>query len=105
MAYFTQGKPVAGSEDFATEWKGARWLFASQEHLDLFTADPNKYAPQYCAYGVANGSLVKIEPENWSIIDGKLYLNLSDSIQSKWEKDIPGFIDKANNKIASLLAE
>ncbi len=50
VAYFTMGKPVKGSDQFPYEWKGAKWLFSSREHLDLFSADPEKYAPQYGGY-------------------------------------------------------
>ncbi|MFT6255288.1 MAG: YHS domain-containing protein, partial [Granulosicoccus sp.] len=53
VAYFTQGKPVKGSDEFTTEWQGVTWKFASQMHLDLFVATPEKYAPHYggyCAY-------------------------------------------------------
>jgi YHS domain-containing protein len=108
VAYFTQGKPVEGKEAFATEWQGAEWRFASQEHLDLFNASPEKYAPQfggYCAYGVAVGNLVKIEADLWDIVDGKLYLNYDEDLQAKWRKNIPGFIVQAQEKIDRLLAE
>lgn len=108
VAYFTEGKAVAGSDAFTTEWQGATWKFASQEHLDLFAANPEKYAPQYggyCAYGVTKNSLVKIEPENWTIIDDKLYLNYSDSVQKTWEKNIPAYINDANTKFGALLKD
>ena len=108
VAYFTEGEPREGSEAFTSEWMGATWRFASQEHLDLFAADPERYAPQYggyCAYGVVQDGLVKIEPENWTIVDGKLYLNYNDDIQEKWERDIPGFIAAADAKFEGLLEE
>ncbi|MFT6254673.1 MAG: YHS domain-containing protein [Granulosicoccus sp.] len=108
VAYFTQGKPVKGTDKFTTEWQGATWKFSSQEHLDLFIATPEKYAPQYggyCAYGVYKGNLVKIEPENWTIIDEKLYLNFNDGIQGAWEKDIQGFIKAADAKFEVLLTQ
>ena len=50
VAYFTMGKPVKGLNQFAFQWSGAKWRFSSQEHLDLFSADPDKYAPQYGGY-------------------------------------------------------
>ncbi len=50
VAYFIMGEPVRGSETFAYEWNNAKWLFSSKEHLDLFAADPGKYAPQYGGY-------------------------------------------------------
>ena len=108
VAYFTEGEPVDGSDEFTTEWMDATWRFASQEHLDLFEADPERYAPQYggyCAYGVANDALVKIEPELFTIRDDKLYLNFDDDVQASWEEDIPGFIEQADAKFDALLAE
>lgn len=108
VAYFTEGKYVPGTDSHTTTWSGATWKFSSQENLDLFVADPQRYAPQYggyCAYGVAQDALVKIEPENFSIVDGKLYLNYSDGVQSKWEKNIGGFISSANEKFQRLLDE
>ena len=50
VAYFTMGKPVKGDEKYAYEWDGAKWLFSSKAHLDLFAAEPDKYAPQYGGY-------------------------------------------------------
>ena len=50
VAYFTQGKPVRGSEKLTYKWMGAEWRFASAEHLDLFKSNPEKYAPQYGGY-------------------------------------------------------
>lgn len=106
VAYFTQGGPAEGSEQFSYEWNGAIWRFSSQEHLDLFTAEPTRYAPQYggyCAYGVAIDALVKIEPEFWAIIEDKLYLNYNAKFQRKWEEDPEGYIATADKKFSDLL--
>jgi YHS domain-containing protein len=99
VAYFTEGKPVKGSEDLTLQHDGATWRFASAENRDAFAADPAKYAPQYggyCAYAVAKGSTAKAEPDAWTIHDGKLYLNFDKSVQAIWEKDIPGYVKKAD---------
>ena len=50
VAYFTMNKPVKGTKAFSYKWKGATWRFSNQEHLDLFKAAPEKYAPQYGGY-------------------------------------------------------
>jgi YHS domain-containing protein len=50
VAYFTQGEPVPGSRVFVSQWNGATWRFSSQEHLKLFSKDPEKYAPRYGGY-------------------------------------------------------
>ncbi|MEQ9489172.1 MAG: YHS domain-containing (seleno)protein [Alphaproteobacteria bacterium] len=99
VAYFTEGKPVEGDSEFSHNWNGATWHFSSAENRDLFAANPEKYAPQYggyCAYAVSQGSTASIEPDAWSIVDGKLYLNYSQSVQSKWEKDKAGYITDAD---------
>lgn len=106
VAYFTDGKPVKGNEAFAYEWNGGKWLFASQAHLDLFKSNPTKYAPQYggyCAYGVSQGYLVSIEPDQFTVQDGKLYLNYDSSVQKKWTKDIAGYNKIADAKFSDLL--
>ena len=105
VAYFTESKPVKGSRDFTTDWNGATYRFASAANRDLFIADPAKYAPQYggyCAYGVAQDTLAPIEPDAWSIVDGKLYLNYDKDIQKKWTADIPGYLQKAEKNWAGL---
>lgn len=50
VAYFTEGKPVKGSEEYSYRWKDAEWRFSSAGHLALFREDPEKYAPQYGGY-------------------------------------------------------
>lgn len=50
VAYFTRGEPTKGSEEFEYEWNGAKWRFATREHLEIFREDPEKYAPQYGGY-------------------------------------------------------
>ncbi|HEX6295282.1 MAG TPA: YHS domain-containing (seleno)protein [Burkholderiales bacterium] len=99
VAYFTEGKPVQGKPEFTHQWKGATWRFASAANRDRFAAAPEQYAPQYggyCAYGVASGYAVKTEPDAWSVVDGKLYLNYDRNVQASWVKDIPGYIRKAD---------
>lgn len=107
VAYFTQNKPVKGDETITTQWNGATWHFSSEEHKQLFVAQPEKYAPQYggyCAYGIANDYVVKIEPDQWQIVDDKLYLNYDKRIQGRWAKDISGYIEAADRKFDELLA-
>ncbi len=106
VAYFTEGRPVEGSSDFTHEWNGATWRFASAENRDLFAADPEKYAPQYggyCAWAVSQGYTASTDPTAWKIVDGKLYLNYNASVQSKWEKDVPGFIASADGNWPKVL--
>lgn len=107
VAYFTEGRAVKGLKKFEAEWNGAVWRFASAENRDLFTAAPEKYAPQYggyCAWAVSQGYTAGIDPEAWKIVDGKLYLNYSREVQKTWEKDIPGNIRLADQNYPKLVA-
>lgn len=99
VAYFTEGKPVKGNGWNVAEHDGVIYMFANKKNKKLFEADPEMYLPQYggyCAYGVAVGKKFEIDPEVWKIENGKLYLNLDEGIQKKWNKDIPGYIQKAD---------
>jgi len=106
VAYFTEGKAVKGHDSYVTEWMGAKWKFASKSNLDRFKAQPARYAPQYggyCAYGVSQGYLVKVEPDQFKIISDKLYLNFDASVQAKWLQDPAGYIRIADSKFPALL--
>ena len=108
VAYFTQKRPVEGREAFSREWRGAIWRFSSAENRRLFRADPQKYAPRYggyCAYAVSRGYTASIDPDAWRIVDGKLYLNYSRSVQRLWEEDIPGNVRRADGNWPRLLKE
>jgi YHS domain-containing protein len=98
VAYFS-GAPVEGKADITSEWNGARWRFANAENKAAFDADPEKYAPQfggYCAYAVSKGATAKGDPQAWSVVDGKLYLNYSTGVRTEWQKDVPGNIAAGN---------
>ncbi|MCD6043545.1 MAG: hypothetical protein K0R40_3148 [Burkholderiales bacterium] len=99
VAYFTEGKPVRGKAEFAARHDGATYRFASAANRDAFAAAPAKYAPQYggyCAFGMASGYKAPIEPDAWTVVDGKLYLNYNRSVRSRWSSDVPGHIRKAD---------
>ncbi len=105
VAFFAEGRPRRGAVAHAHEWQGARWLFVSEANRALFAATPERYAPMYggfCAYGVASGYKVGIDPNAWAIVDGRLYLNYSMSIQRSWQADVPGYIAKADAAWPSL---
>lgn len=99
VAYFVSGKAIKGDKAFTAHFNGADWYFTSTENRDRFAAEPGKYAPQYggyCAWAVSNGYTASIDPEAWSIVDGKLYLNYSQGVKRKWSRDIPGNINAAD---------
>lgn len=106
VAYFKAGRPVEGNAQFATDYRGATWRFASKENLDAFKANPTAFAPQYggyCAWAVSQGYTASGDPQVWKIVNGRLYINYDRDVQAKWEKDIPGFIAKADKNWPGVL--
>lgn len=107
VAYFKENKPVQGDKRFTYKYKGAQWFFSSQENLDLFKSDSDRYAPQYggyCAWAVgANKAFAAGNPKEWSIIEGKLYLNYNRDIQEKWLLDTSGFIEKGDKNWPEMI--
>lgn len=100
VGYFNESRAVKGSKEFSYKWKDATWYFVSNDNLNAFKANPEKYAPQYggyCAWGMSNGYKAKVDPLNaWTINNGKLYLNYSKSIKGKWLPEKDELIKKAD---------
>ncbi len=99
VAYFISNRPVKGVKTISYLWNNVTWYFESLSNKQLFVNNPEKYAPQYggyCAYGWAQGYAVKIDPDAWDIVNGKLYLNYSKGVQKDWNKDREAFIKKAD---------
>lgn len=103
VAYFTEGRAIKGKSDYSFTWNDARWLFANAEHRDRFAADPERYAPKfrgYCAYGMSMGKQVAADPQEWTIVDGRLYLNYNRKTRDIWREDQTALIKKAEKNWA-----
>ena len=101
VAYFTESKAVKGDRKFTYAWNTATWYFASQQNLDAFKANPEKFAPQYggyCAFGLADGHKAPTDPEAWMIVNNKLYFNYNKNVQQLWKKKPQEYIDTADKK-------
>lgn len=99
VAYFTVGEPTRGNWTITSVYNDAMYRFANEEHKAAFDADPEAYLPEYggyCAFGAAMGFKFDGDPNYWRIVDGELYLNISQDIQERWSTDIPGFIERAD---------
>jgi YHS domain-containing protein len=93
VSYFS-GEPQLGNADFKLSFKGIIYCFVSSENLGKFKANPVKFEPAYggwCAYAMgATGEKVKIDPETFKIIDGKLYLFYNfwgNNTREDWDKN------------------
>ncbi|MBF9031648.1 YHS domain protein [Rhodobacterales bacterium HKCCE3408] len=95
VAYFTEMAPVAGSPDFAFDWQGATWHFASGANRDAFADNPDRYAPAfggYCAFAASRGYLAPTIPEAWTVYEDRLYLNANLRARELWLAELPDVI-------------
>lgn len=107
VGYLTERRPLKGSPDFEYVYNGARWRFAGESNRKLFVNDPGKYMPKYggyCAYAVSQNKIADIDPDAWTVFDGKLYLNLNKDVRNLWEKDMQKYIEMADKNWPQLLA-
>jgi len=108
VAFFTDSKAVNGSPFITAEHEGAIYYFASEEHKNLFVANPSKYTPQfggYCAFGVAIEKLLPVDISTWQVRNGKLYLNLNPDIVKKFNEDLAGNVAKADQNWPTLVKQ
>lgn len=93
VAFFTDNKPVKGDPSINYSYNGAKYYFASTEHLQLFQSNPEKYKPQFggwCAYAVSLGRIAPIDVNTFSIVNGRLVIQHNQRAVNGWNKDVPG---------------
>lgn len=96
VSYFT-GKPEEGKKEFADFYHGVTYYFSSQSNRDMFRRSPERYEPAYggwCAYAMgASGEKVKVDPETFKIVEGRVYLFYNfwgNNTLESWNKDERG---------------
>jgi YHS domain-containing protein len=108
VAYFTRGAPAKGDPQITATHDGVTYRFSSAANKALFESDPARYAPQfggYCAWAVSQGYTAPIDPEAFQIVDGRLLLQYSLGVRTKFSKDTTGNLAKADANWPKIAAE
>lgn len=111
VAYFTQNKALKGSKEFSAAHGGVVYWFASADNRALFTASPAKYLPTYggwCATAMAKGEKVEIDPQNFKVTNGRLFLfykGLWGNARKDWDKDEAAQTTKADGHWKRIAGE
>ena len=88
LSYHKLSKAVKGEKTYVHKWKGADWHFASEEHRDLFAANPDKYSPAYngfCSNALSLGKgLVKTNGKVWHIWGNQLHTFYAQKGKDRW---------------------
>ena len=105
VAYFESNKAIQGNSEINAEYNKATYFFSSEKSKTLFLKNPKKYAPQFggfCAYGVSENHTSPTDPQAFTIVDDKLYLNYNMKVKELWSKDREDRILKANENWKTL---
>lgn len=105
VAYFESSKAVQGNSEINTKYNKAIYFFSSEKNKEIFLKKPEKYTPQYggyCAYGVSESHLSPTDPQAFTVVDDKLYLNYNLEVKKVWTKDRESRIIKANENWKTL---
>ncbi|MFO1350989.1 MAG: YHS domain-containing (seleno)protein [Gammaproteobacteria bacterium] len=99
VAFFKQGRAMRGDASLSANHNGVTYYFANADDRVTFLANPNKFAPQYggfCAFNAAKGKKVASDPENFKLVNGKLYLTASAEGMKAFSSSLPSYISKAD---------
>ena len=108
VAFHSMGKALKANPAISAEYRGYKYLFASEAHRAVFEAEPEKYTPAYggyCAYGVVHGVCMPVEIDTWEIIDGRLVLQYSLEFKQKFGERQDENLRAANDQWAKIEAE
>ena len=109
VSYFQGDEPLKGKSEFTSKYKGVYYRFATKANQEAFKKNPGKYEPAYggwCAYAMAKGQKVKIDPETYKIIDDQIYVfynfNFTNTLKS-WNKDEGNLKTKADSEWGKII--
>jgi len=110
ISYRQSGGPVHGSPEFSHKVMDNTYVFAGQENLDTFKADPQRYLPAYggfCAMTLALGTVTCPDVMHFKIENHRLLLfEVTGFTNGKtlWETDPSGFRAKADQNFKRFSA-
>lgn len=105
VSYFLGADPVPGSADHVYDWAGLPWYFASDANRDVFSRNPEIYAPQYgghCLTSLSRGYLSDGKPRLYAIRQAKLYLFYSVANREAFLASGDDIVSKADANWAKL---
>lgn len=106
VAYFIDGAPVLGKDQFEHPYAGVVWRFRNQGNLGAFIANPDVYVPRFGGYdplAVARGIAVPGDPRIWLMTGERLYLFYTPAARDTFANDADRLIALADRKWPELL--
>lgn len=110
VSYFPEGggAPALGAEAIALDYYGVHYRFASEKNLNLFRSNPLKYEPTYggwCAWAIAYGSKVDIQPQFYILKGNRLHLFVSRRARDNFAQDVARYEREADQNWRAMSGE
>src|SRR5574339_564940 len=106
---YHKGKPTKGTSKFSYMYRSIEYYFTTAENMEEFKKTPTKYEPAYggwCAFSMAEGKRVKVDPATYKIFNGKLYLfsNFNgNNTMLRWNKEQTKFKAAADKNWGKIM--
>jgi len=104
VVYIDAGQARPGKPELTSRYRGVAYRFESEQNRRKFADNPEKFIPAYggwCATAMVEGRKVEVDPENFKVTDGRLFLFykgwLGDA-RKDWNKDEKNLTIRANEQ-------
>lgn len=108
VAYFESNSATMGHPTITSRYHGITYQFSSIENRQKFADFPTKYLPTYggwCATAMADGEKVDIDPANFKITNGRLFLFYKGwlgNARNDWDKNEAVLTRKADEQWSKI---
>jgi peroxiredoxin/YHS domain-containing protein len=108
VAYFESKSSQKGQSNLISRHRGVTYQFANEGNRRKFATDPDRYLPTYggwCATAMAEGRKVEIDPTNFKITNGRLFLFYKGwlgNARKDWDKNESEFTRRADEHWGKL---
>lgn len=105
------GEPTKGRKTITAEYRGATYRFTNEANRDVFLEQPAAYTPAYggwCAYAMAEGEKITVDPKRFEIHDGRLYMFYRDwftDTLKPWQENRETLSQRADEHWVRLIEE
>ncbi|CAN5623030.1 hypothetical protein BH10BDE1_BH10BDE1_09470 [soil metagenome] len=101
VSYFPEGggQPLVGDASLHVDYQGVKYYFSNVQDMNLFAQSPERYEPSYggwCAYAMASGSKVDIQPMVYTIHGNRLHFFVSRRAKANFDADVAGHETRAD---------
>lgn len=109
VSYHEPNGPIKGTEAHTVVYKKVNYFFATPENKARFVSNPNDFLPAYggwCAFAMAKGQKVDVNPLSYSLEKGRVYLfykSFLNDTRSKWLQNHAILKEKADHQWSKLI--